>query len=287
MRLLRPCLAALLALWLVPAAAAGEVRTDLTVPSAALGRELPYSLYLPDAYAGPDASLPVLYLLHGLGGTARDWIEAGRLEATLDGLIAADEVPPMLVVMPGAGDGWYVDNPDPGGVGRVATALLEDLIPAVEGRWATGTERRARAIVGLSMGGWGAMRLALDRPDLFVAAASLSGALVPEAWAGRPLWIDLFRGAFGRPFDPARFRTASPFTAIERLTGEAQLPRLLLVSGDDDELELATATFLFWRALQDAGIDAELRITDGGHNWTVWARDLELALRFAGAAFSR
>jgi S-formylglutathione hydrolase FrmB len=268
----------------VPLATAGEVRHGLSAPSPALGRPVPYSLYLPDGYDQAER-YPVLFLLHGLGGAAEDWTRSGGLEATLDRLTAEKAVAPMLVVMPGLGDGWYVDNPDPGGAGAVQTAFLADLVTHVDRAWPTRGRRGGRAVAGLSMGGWGAVRFALLRPDLFVAAASLSGAFPTDGQAASPLWDGLFSGALGRPTRPGRYRAAAPAALIDAMAGEPR-PAFYLSCGDDDELELATGAVLLHAALRRAGLRAELRITDGGHDWRLWARELDPALRFVGAAFA-
>jgi S-formylglutathione hydrolase FrmB len=278
--------ALLVTVLLAAAATAGEVRRGLTAPSPHLGRAIPYTLYTPDNVDRVTAGYPVLYLLHGHGGTEEDWVEAGRLQPTLDRLITAGTVPPMLVVMPGMGSGWYVDNPDPGGSGALETAFIHDLVPHIDRTWRTDARREARAVAGLSMGGWGAVRFAMRRPDLFAAAASLSGALVPEPWTASPVWAGLLADGFGSPVDLARFRAASPFTLIPAFAAAASRPAVYLACGDDDELELAQATLLFYEALHRAGIPVELRISDGGHNWEVWARELEPMLRFAAGAFS-
>jgi S-formylglutathione hydrolase FrmB len=284
----RAAAALALAVLLAGSAGAGEIRRGLAAPSPALGRGIGYALYLPDGYdarGGLHRSFPVLFLLHGLGGQANDWLDGGRLGPTLDRLIGARAVPPMLVVMPGMGDGWYVDNPDPGGLGAVQTAFLSDLVPEIDRSWRTTGRREGRAVAGLSMGGWGALRFSMLRPDLFVAAASLSGAVVTEDQARTPVWEDLFTGAFGRPFDLARFRAASPFALVPGFARSTVRPALFLTCGDDDELDLAWGNVLFHRELARAGIEAELRITNGGHDWGLWSRELESVLRFVGARF--
>ena len=280
-------MAALVACLVLSTAAAGEIRHGLAAPSPALGRDIPYTLYLPDGYADGSARYPVLFLLHGLGGNASDWADGGGLGATLDRLIAAAAIPPMIVVAPGMGDSWYVDNPDPGGFGAAQTAFLGDLVPFVDRTWRTTALRDGRAVAGLSMGGWGAVRFAILRPDLFVAAASLSGAIITEDWAATPAWAGYFTGAFGTPVDLARFRAASPFTLIPQLAAASPRPALYLTCGDDDELDLEEGNLLFHLALERAGIRSELRITDGGHTWEVWARELDPVLRFVGAAFAQ
>ena len=79
---------------------AGDLRRGLAAPSTALGRAIPYALYLPDGYAD-GRRYPVLYLLHGHGGRETDWADGGRLAETMDRQITAGNIPAMLVVMPG------------------------------------------------------------------------------------------------------------------------------------------------------------------------------------------
>ncbi len=271
---------------LASTAAAGEVRRGLAAPSPALGRSIPYALYLPDGYAASGESYPVLYLLHGHGGTELDWLVGGGLTSTMDRLVNEGAVPPMLVVMPGFGDGWYVDNSDPGGLGALATAFLDDLLPEIDRSLRTDARPSRRAVAGLSMGGWGAIRFAMLRPDLFAAAASLSGALVTEAQAVTPSWAGWFSGAFGQPFDLARFRAAAPQALLAAFAAAPVRPVLFLACGDQDELGLTESNLLFFLELARVGVPAELRIGDGGHDWSVWRRDLVPALRFVAAGMA-
>ena len=192
----------------------------------------------------------------------------------------------MLVVMPGMGNGWYVDNPDPGGSGAMETVFLGDLVPFIDRTWPTDARRQARAVAGLSMGGWGAVRFAMLRPDLFAAAASLSGALIGADLTVTPEWLDLLSGAFGTPVDRERLRAASPFTLLTAFRAASPRPALYLTCGDDDDLDLDEVTFAFHRALRRAGVPAELRVTDGGHDWGVWSRELDPVLRFVGTALA-
>lgn len=266
------------------AAWAGEVRRGLSILSESLGRPIPYTLYLPDGYATSGHGYPVVYLLHGHGGTENDWLDGGGLAATMDRLVEAGTVPSMVVVMPGLGNGWYVDNRDPGGFGAIQTAFLADFLPQVERTW---RGDGSRAVAGLSMGGWGAVRFALLRPDLFAAAASLSGALVTEAQAATPMWAGWFSGAFGDPVDPARFRAAAPQFLLASVAAAAERPALYLACGDEDELGLTASNLLFFLELEEAGIPAELRIADGGHDWNLWARELAPALTFVGTILAR
>ena len=157
-----------------------HVLRDLAIPSPTLGQPIPCAVTLPDDYdRDPTRRFPVLLLLHGTDGTENDWLDAGGLVDGSAGSVAEGGLP-FIIVTPGAGNSWYVDN------GSVAweTALVDDLLPAIDARFRTIPGRAGRAIAGLSMGGYGAVHLALRHPDQFAAVASLSGALLRS---GRPL----------------------------------------------------------------------------------------------------
>ena len=264
------------------ARAASEVRRGLTMPSRLLPAPLAFSVYLPDGYGTGARRYPVLYLLHGTDGDENDWLDAGQLARTADSLIASGKIPPMVVVTPAAGNSWYVDNADAGGAGYYATAFLDELIPYIDSRFATLGRREGRAIAGLSMGGYGALRYALDRPDLFCAVASLSGALFKPRQRLDEDDIEDLHGAFGDPFDRARFDAGSVFQMIDQVAKSAEPPAIYLASGDQDWFDLDENTAKFYLALKKAGVRASLRIRDGGHDWAFWSRELAPVLRFVG-----
>ncbi|HEX2532399.1 MAG TPA: alpha/beta hydrolase-fold protein, partial [Chitinophagaceae bacterium] len=124
----------------------------------------------PDNYAQVK-ELPVVYLLHGYSGSYADWItKAGGFEK------AADRYG-MLIVCPDGGYGsWYWDSPvDP--AFRYETYVSDELVKWVDGRYKTIRNRSGRAITGLSMGGHGALYLAIRHQDVFGAAGSMSGGV--------------------------------------------------------------------------------------------------------------
>ena len=160
-----------------PSAEAGEVRRDQQVASPALGGPLTFSVYLPDGYAPDRGPYPVVYLLHGLGANSRRGWTNGRIEEVLDGLIGAGELPGTIAIMPDANNSWYVDSAALGGPGDYETAIVRDLLRQVETTFGARADRGDRAVAGISMGGYGALRFAFFHPDLFGAVASLSGGL--------------------------------------------------------------------------------------------------------------
>lgn len=300
----------LFCLFAVPVARAGTIE-QFTAVSATSAAPLVASIYRPGGPA-PAGGWPVLYLLHGHDGDERSWPDLGNIGPTLDRLIASGAIPPLLVVMPRAGNSWYVNSLDIGGPADMESLLLGDLRIAVEARFPVRHDRGGRAIAGLSMGGFGALHLAFARPDLFIAVASLSGALwqnVPvedldksadqlaliqdaayfsrrdaaTVTAGVVLVNDgpHFNGAFGTPFDARRFNKVNVFTALETIRqSQAPLPAVYLACGDDDGLELWRGTFALFETLRADGYTAQLRITDGAHDWSLWRTSVEGALTF-------
>ena len=284
----RTMAAAVLCLFWQQAHAGSELREGLSFHSDALGRGMAYSIYLPDGYddGGP---YPVVYLLHGLGGGAMDWPNAGGAGRTADRLIAAGAIRPMILVMPDGEDGWYADTGAYGGPGAFETAIGGDLIGYIEATYKVDRQRSSRAIAGLSMGGFGAMRFAFKYPDRFAAAVSFSGAIVEDDLPGRPVsdqQIKLFRGAFGNPFQPAAFNRENVFAFLPSFAAASERPAVLLTVGDDDYFNLYEGAFLTFQRLRRAGVQAELRITDGNHTWALWSRELERGLVFIEKAFA-
>jgi len=266
------------------AQAQGQVPRGQSLFRPALGGPMAYSLYLPPGCATGEENYAVVYLLHGYGGNENDSLDAGGLAATADRLIAAAEIPPLIVVMSALGNSWYLDNPDPGG-GAAKTAVTQDLRQHIEASYRAHRHREGRGLAGLSMGGYGAVRLALHRPDLYAAAASLSGAILPDlqprqAFSAAQLW--LFGPVFGVPFDAARFNASNMFQPLAGFANPADVLPIYLACGDDDYFDLHHGAIALFLALERIGANLELRITDGGHIWEVWARALPEALAFVG-----
>lgn len=276
-----------------PAVSESTVIRSVTFKSMALGRPLQFSLYLPPGYDADDETrrYPSIYLLHGHGGTDVSWLDSGALRETADRLIAEGALPPSIIVMPFAQTGWYVDSSGPDGAGRWQTAILDDLITYIDARYPTITDGAGRAIGGLSMGGYGALRFALMEPDEFAAAASLSGALfadVKNASEFPPFQINLFGRAFGKTFDPATFNAASPWRSIVDDGGEPdEVPALYMNVGDKDIPILAAGNVQFVAALKAAKIPVTYSVSPGGHNWGLWKEQTPPMLAFLGARLKR
>ena len=232
---------------------------------------LPYNVILPPDYdAAKTARYPVLYLLHGLTGHYTDWV--GRTNI-------ADYAAQyrIIVVTPEGNDSWYIENYE--------TYILLELIPDVQQRYRTIEARDGRAIAGLSMGGYGAIKFGLKSPQTFALAASMSGAFgmtrftdeqVPASW----------RESL-KLFGPAGSQTRKANDLFE-LIGNVpasqitSLPYFYFDCGTED----SPLIFPYNRQLADMMVDRkiphEYRELPGDHSWAYWDRQVQEILRLAG-----
>lgn len=256
---------------------AGEVFSD-AARSTALGRDVKFTIYTPDGYKDGAGPYPVLYLLHGAGGDENEWRVKGGAVETLDGLIKRGLMRPSVVVMPTAGPASWWAN---GAAERAETAILDELVPYVEGKYKVSRDRKGRAIGGLSMGGYGALNLALRNPAKFCAAAVISPAiydpLPPETSAARRTPQFVRNGQF----DPDTWRSLNYPAHLASYTAQPLRVPMWIVSGDHDFLGIAPmSATLYWRLHQIQPKLAELRVIDGDHEWMVFRDALPDALQY-------
>jgi enterochelin esterase-like enzyme len=256
------------------ATAGGSTVANRAFHSDALQRDWAYTIYLPPGYRADGPRYPVLYLLHGNDDDARHWVTQGRLQAAADQLIGHNDIPPVVIVMPQGGTDWYVDRKE-----KIETAFFTELLPHVEAHYAAANERRGRAIGGVSMGGFGALRYAMSRPEHFCGALLLS----PAVYAVEPPPQSAARrvGVFGeRQFDPDVWHALNYPALWQHYMNQPYRLPMFIASGDDDLVIQAEASSLYTH-LRQAGNPAALRIVAGGHNWDVWATLLPDALKYA------
>lgn len=251
-------------------APAPHTARDVRFQSAALSREMPYRVLLPEGYEATGRRYPVLYLLHGLGGHYTDWTEHTRLARRLAGR-------DLIVITPEGANSWYVNWHD-GANARWEDYLARDLVADVEARFRTEARRESRVIAGLSMGGYGAIRMGLKYPSQYAMAASLSGAFNVtrlETFG----WTEGLRGEFARAFGPpgsARRAEDDVFALAKRANPEG-LPVLRIDCGTADAFLPANRELA--AILQERKIPYEYRETPGAHNWIYWDRQVVELLR--------
>jgi S-formylglutathione hydrolase len=159
--------------------------------------EQPVAIYLPPGYAASGARrYPVVYLLHGYGGKVGDWTTHGYqgldLRPTLDELIAAGAIPPMIVVVPNGKNAYlgsfFANSTVTGGWDD---AISKDLVAFVDGRYRTIGSAAARGVAGHSMGGYGAIMFGMNHPDVFGSVYAMSPcclAMEADASSENPAW---------------------------------------------------------------------------------------------------
>lgn len=159
-------------------AAAAFTRVEIKIHSEAMNKDIPVIVALPDGYQTMNA-LRTVYLLHGYGDNYTAWSEKGNACPMADTY-------GVIIVMPDGGfDSWYYDSPvEP--TYRYETFVARELVEYIDSHYRTKAEPSARAIAGLSMGGHGALYLAIRHQDVFGAAGSLSGGVdirpFPDNW---------------------------------------------------------------------------------------------------------
>lgn len=196
---------------------------DVTFRSASLERDVRYRVVLPTNVPSGQ-TLPVVYLLHGGAGSFLDWSNYSD--------VARFAERGLILVMP-EGDDSYYTNSATRTQDRYESYIVNDLIADVESRFPVANGRANRAIIGVSMGGYGAVKLALRRPDLFFFAAGISPAVdVPS----RPFSIKRvsqwrhYRSIFG-PWNGKVQQDNDPFV-LARAANPPEIPYLFLTCGD-------------------------------------------------------
>ena len=227
--------------------------------SSVVGDNRDYYVYTPPGYdPNGNARYPVLYLLHGYSDDASAWTAVGKANFILDSLIAQNKVKPMIIVMPLGYGAPEIVHPTPGvppfsnaalrdkNFNRFRSALIDEVIPAVDRGYKTDPGRDARAIAGLSMGGSESLLTGLNRPDKFS-------------------WVGAFStGGLGDDFA----------VDFPQLSAEANSKYHLIwiACGTEDRLIAVNRRLVDWA--KGKGVRVTQIETPGMHTWMVWRRNL-------------
>lgn len=237
--------------------------------AANLGRMKKFSVILPVGYNATNR-YPVLYLLHGHGGSYDNWSMLTRIADYVKAI-------PLIVVMPDGENSWYVNSAtEP--QDRFEDYIVNDLPAYIQKLYAIDTTRQA--IAGLSMGGYGALMLALKHPAKYRFAGGLSSAITypreisdSSRTEGQGLLPSL-RKAFGDRTNG--FRNAHDVFYLYKQTPKTTLPYLYMSIGIRDGFRRFLPAH---RALTDLlrtyGAPYEYHETQGGHDWKFWDREIQ------------
>ncbi len=270
----------------------GLVKESLKINSKAMGKEIKYNIYLPADYDKTNRSYPVLYLLHGYSDDETGWTQFGEVQHIADKAIADGDAPAMIIVMPDAGVTFYINSAD--GKAKYEDFFVTELIPHIESGYRVRAKKEFRAVAGLSMGGYGTMIMATKHPDLFAAAAPLSGAFwSDDEISNMPAerYDGLLGGLFGKATSGKDRLTENWYkNSILKIIETTPVDKLKTVKyyidcGDDDFL--IKGNMNLHAAMTDKAIPHEFRVRDGGHTWTYWRTALPEVMKFVGQSFHR
>jgi enterochelin esterase-like enzyme len=263
----------------------GKVFDNLSMKSEILNMDRKYAIYLPPDYETSQRSYPVLYLLHGGGDDQTGWVQFGEVKYIADKTFKKGKATPMIIVMPDASSGKRGYTNDAKGEWRYEDFFFEEFMPFVEKTYRIKSEKRYRAIAGLSMGGGGTYYYALHRPDLFRTACPLSASARPLNKEGVKSYMKR-RGMADASEKQVEdwLKKYNIHEIIKNMPEDKKKSvRWYIDCGDDDFLYEGNS--LVHIAMRKNDIPHEFRIRDGKHDWTYWRHSLYDVLNFISIGF--
>jgi S-formylglutathione hydrolase FrmB len=262
--------------------------------SRILKHEVHYCVYLPAGYdAGatkrPAQSYPVLYFLHGLGDNEQTLFNSGGW-TLLDDLRQQHKIGEFLIVAPEGGRTFYINSAD--GSVRYSDFFLQEFIPLIESKYRVSKGRGNRAISGISMGGYGALRFAFSHPEMFSAVSAQSAALITEtpqeldtaAKSGAPMG-KLLATVFGNPIDVAHWRENSPFVLANRNQAALRRVAIYFNCGQDDNYGFEKGAAALHEQLQKEKVAHEYHPYPGDHSLEYFLAHFTEVMEFHSRAF--
>lgn len=251
-----------------PLPTTGTVQSGTFRSPALGGIKRTYWIYLPPSYAVmPERRYPTFYLLHGSPGGPRDWFQAAHAADTADALIASGKMrETILIGVDGNGPVYrfseWANSFDKRQ--HMEDALVKDLVPFIDQHYRTLAHAAERAIGGLSMGGYGAMNIAVHHPDVFSEVMSVGGYFQAEG------------PVFGAGPGSAAYRKLnSPSLVLRTPAGKKSASRLVFVIGvGTTDGRYYGEGIALYQQLYAIKANVRLLTAVGGHSWVVWAQQL-------------
>ena len=258
-----------------------------SVSSKLLNRKVQFCALLPPSYdSSKTRRYPVLYFLHGLGQNEQAMIDSGGWNLTQD-MWEQTQLGEFLIVAPDGDRSFFINSRD--GKRPYEDFFVGEFIPFVESHYRVREGKRSRGIAGISMGGYGALHLALRHPDLFGSASANSAALienVPKAnvgASGQAVLSQALGNAFGNPFDRAFWDRNSPFTLVRESPPPEDL-RIYFDCGTEDDFGFNRGAQAFHDLLLARHVPHEFHLYPGGHDLDYFADHLPASLEFQSKA---
>jgi S-formylglutathione hydrolase FrmB len=271
--------------------ASAQSRIDCNaLKSRILSDTVHYCVLLPPSYdIVPAKRYPVLYFLHGLGENEQTLFKTGGWNLIED-LRQQHKVGDFLIVTPEAKASFYVDSAD--GKVRYSDFFLQEFIPYIEGKYRVRRERTSRAISGISMGGYGALRFAFAYPEKFSAVSAQSAALMTESTqeldaalrAGTPTG-KLLGSVFGNPINVTHWKENDPFLLARKNKGAIGKLAIYFNCGRDDEYDFEVGGQALDKQLQQERIKHEFHLYPGNHSASYFGAHIGEVMEFHSKMF--
>ena len=271
---------------------AAQGRIDCSsVNSKILHRAVRYCVMLPPSYeSDKDKKYPVLYFLHGLGENEQTLLRSGGW-GLIEDLRQQHKIGDFLMIAPDGRGSFFINAAGNGD--RYSNFFLSEFLPYIETHFRVLRDRRHRGVTGLSMGGYGALRLAFAHPDLFGSVSAQSPALITDT----PKQINadlrdagplarLLGNVFGNPIEPAHWAANSPFDLARKNRIAIKTQAIYFNCGEQDEFGFAEGASKLHQQLLSEGIRHEFHLYPGGHDAEYFLSHLHETVEFHWKLFA-
>ena len=236
-----------------------------TFDSKALGAPVAYVAYLPADYETSKAPYPVIYALHGMFENSA-FLERRNVLPQIQDLVRAGGAPNAIVVTVDGGNNLFINSPK----GKYQDMVAKDLVEHIDKTYRTIAKREGRALLGISMGGYGALDIAFQQPSVFGAVATHSAMILsqiptPEQGA-RGGQMRAFTSVFGEPVDPAAWKAEDPLE-LAKTVDVKSLQALYFDCGSEDRYQLFNGNKTLHETLEARKVPHEFGLYPGDHGY--------------------
>ena len=269
----------------------GQSRIDCSsFDSRILHCPVRYCVMLPPNYDKEAKKYPVLYFFHGLGENEQALMRSGGW-GLIEDLLRTHKIGDFIMVAPEGRGSFFINSAD--GQNRYNDFLLQELLPQVETHYRIIRTRKSRGVTGLSMGGYGGLRLAFAHPELIGSVSAQSPALITETPSqlnadlknAGPL-AKLLGSVFGNPIDVPHWKQNSPFELARKNQVQLKTQAIYINCGDQDEYGFYTGASQMHKQLTAEGIRHEFHLYPGRHSADYFSSHLGETIQFHWQAFA-